>query len=193
MEVESQGGDATTQKKIDDLPEKKTGSVSYDTYDRVLKGRKRVDSELSDLKAQLADIEQGKAIAEGRKDDVIKSLREENNSIKTNLKEVKKNYAWNSVESQIVNEAVKQGCVNPTKLIRLLDREDLEGIEVSDDFSVNKEDLVRLVEKSKQENSDIGLFGKKTVNVNHAVPKIPNGKSSNELSKEDLINLIKTS
>lgn len=151
--------------------------VAYSTYSKVMGTLKKRESELNEVRSRLENIELEKKQAEGNKDEVIQELRSKLTEAEKAQQKIKHTYAWNTLEGQIKTAAVQQGCVNPDKLIRLLEEDDLKAIEVGDDFRVNSDDLTRLVEKAKKDHSDIGLFGKKNVNVNDVTPKIGNPKT----------------
>lgn len=151
--------------------------VAYSTYSKVMGTLKKRESELNEVRSRLESIELEKKQAEGNKDEVIQELRSKLTDAEKAQQQIKHKYAWNTLEGQIKTAAVQQGCVNPDKLIRLLEEDDLKAIEVGDDFRVNSDDLTRLLEKAKKDHSDIGLFGKKNVNVNDVTPKIGNPKT----------------
>lgn len=151
--------------------------VAYSTYSKVMGTLKKRESELNEVRSRLEGIELEKKQAEGNKDEVIQELRNKLTDAEKAQQQIKHKYAWNTLEGQIKTAAVQQGCVNPDKLIRLLEEDDLKAIEVGDDFRVNSDDLTRLLEKAKKDHSDIGLFGKKNVNVNDVTPKIGNPKT----------------
>lgn len=151
--------------------------VAYSTYSKVMGTLKKRESELNEVRSRLENIELEKKQAEGNKDEVIQELRSKLTDAEKAQQQIKHKYAWNTLEGQIKTAAVQQGCVNPDKLIRLLEEDDLKAIEVGDDFRVNSDDLTRLLEKAKKDHSDIGLFGKKSVNVNDVTPKIGNPKT----------------
>lgn len=147
--------------------------VSYESHRKLLGEKKARDAQLLDLQKKLSSYEETLAEKEGRKDDVIKSLRDKLAETETKYNSTKKNYAWNVLTGQLKAEAVKQGCVSPDKLIRLMAEDDLKGIDVDENFTINSDDLQRVIAKAKEENGDIGLFGGKKVNVND----MPSGTS----------------
>ena len=61
----------------------------------------------------------------------------------------------------------------------------LKGIELGEDYTVNADDLQRIISKAKDEHSDIGLFKKSSINVNDVTPNMSN-KSLNEMSSDEL-------
>ena len=176
------------QAKVSDEQGEKTSDdkVAYASFKRAVDEKKRFQAELNKVQDKLKLHEQDKAQNEGRKDDVINELRKELGETKKSLETKDKSYAYNVLSGQIKTEALKQGCVNPEKLIRLLDPSELKGIEVDEDFFVNTDDLQRLIGKAKEEHSDIGLFKNKHVNINDVTPSMIPNKSTNEMSSSEL-------
>lgn len=170
-EEQSNGQPQDANGKPEETNQKKDDVVAYSTYSKVLGTLKKRESELDEVKTRLESIELDKKQAEGNKDEVITDLRSRLQSLESEKSTLRSKYAWNSLEGQIKSEAVRSGCVNPDKLVRLLEEDDLKSIEVDDSFKVNQDDLSRLIEKAKKDHSDIGLFGKKKVNVNDVSPK----------------------
>lgn len=147
---------------------------------RELLGERRVmASELAELKAQMKTINDEKLMAEGNKDEVITSLRGELDTIKKTSKEKEDAFNRNTVFSQIKEAAAKKGCKNPDALLKLMSTDDLNTIEVYDDYKVNTEDLNRVLEKTDKDYSEIKLFGK-SVKVDDLTPgsKIVSSKKS---------------
>lgn len=189
MESESQKAGGGSQEKVSD----KSGnndSVAYETYKKVLGEKKHTQSKLQEMEERIKRYEHDKLEAEGKKDDVISSLRKELEKRDQETKELKSNFAWNTIESQIKNEASAKGCVNPNKLIKLLSKEEINGIEVDDHFRVNTDDLGKLIDNAKKEHSDIGLFSEKKVNINDVPGKQtdfkPKQKAYEDMTDEEL-------
>lgn len=151
----------------------------------LLAEKRKVQSELDSLRTNMQKVNDDKNLAEGKKDEVIESLRQRLSDIESNSKKKEDNYNWNTVSSQIKSVALQKGCLNTDKLMRLLDSDDLDKIQVYEDFTVNSDDLNTLVDKCIKDHSDIGLF-KKNVSINDVVPsnKI-NSTNKKSLSLKD--------
>lgn len=156
----------------------------------LLAEKKSMATKIAEYESQMQTINDAKLEAEGKKDDVIASLRKQLGEATVNLSKKEKSYNWNTVSSQIKEAAIVKGCANPNKLLKLLSDDDLNSIEVYEDFSVNKSDLERVLEKSMKENSDIGLFKSKVV-INDVVPTNTINKTQpkplDQASKEELL------
>jgi hypothetical protein len=133
-------------------PAKTKDHVSYDSHQKLLKEKKLEATKRKELEDAVKRLSQEKLEAEGNKDKVLEALKKELGEMKETFSKKEKFYAWNTVSGKIIQEALKQGCKNPDKLIRLLDDSDLSSIEVGEDFSVDTDALSLLVEKGKKEN-----------------------------------------
>jgi hypothetical protein len=197
MSEENQNPSGETQ-EVSDVQEQETkktnDTVAYSTYSKVLGEKKKMQEQLGDAMKRLEQIELEKKQADGNKDEVIQQLRSKLEEAENGQQKLKHQYAWTTLEGQIKSAAAQKGCVNPDKLIRLLDENDLKAIEVDDSFKVNNDDLDRLLDKAKKDHSDIGLFGKKQVNVNDVTPKPVKHKEKKveEMTASELKEYIKT-
>lgn len=156
----------------------------------LLAEKKSMADKLAKYESDMQKINDSKLEAEGKKDEVIASLRKQLGETNEVLTKKEKSYNWNTVSSQIKEAAAAKGCTSPVKLLRLLGEEDLNSIEVYDDFSVNKNDLNRVLENAMKEHSDIGLF-KSKVSVNDITPSnnvnMTKEKAVGELTKEEIL------
>jgi len=163
MDTNQQVSDQSNQASgevVDNVENPSKDSVAYDTYRKVLSEKKKVQEQLAELAKERDAANQNKLQAEGKKDEVIEALRKQMAEKDKTLETKTNAYAWNVVSAQIKSELAREGCVNPDKALRLIDKEELAGIEVSDDYLVNIEDLKRVVDKVRTENADIRLFNK---------------------------------
>lgn len=165
--------DTSGQDSVD--PKENNDQVAYETYKKVLGEKKKRDAEIAEMREKVAMFEQAKLEAEGKKDDVISSLRSELVKVKEESESTKRNFVWSSVQNQLKSAAAAQGCVNPDKFVKLLDMDQVKALEIDDStFKVNNDDLSRLIEGAKKDHADIQLFKSKKVNVND----IPSGKGN---------------
>lgn len=168
--------------------------------DAVLAKNKELLGKLNTSKAELEELREFKksiALSEeekkGNYEGVIKSLREENESLKGEVKNVRKTTAYTKFEDQIKSAATKEGCVNPDKMMRLITKEQISSVEIDDKFNVNGDDMKRLMDSLKEEHSDIGLFKSQNVNINtiggHIKAEV---KTAKDMSKDELIAALKS-
>ena len=171
----------------------KADQVSYDSYKRVLDEKKRTQEKLKELEDFKAKIEMDEKERQGKHTEVIEALRAENLKLKSEFDQKTQSFAYSKFEDQIKNYAVKEGCVNPDKLMRLLTKEQMKSVEIADNFQVNKDDLKRLIDGLKDEHSDIGLF--KATNPNF-IPVTGGTKvqstSLGEMSKDEILEKLRS-
>lgn len=132
--------------------EKTSESVAYDTYRKSVNAEKNAKARAAELESELLKIRQEKDLAEGNKDKVIDDLRKRYESLEGEFKKTKTTYAWSTLTGEIKREAIRNGCKDPDKFIRLMDDEDLRAIEVGEDFSISKDSLEKVITKGKKDN-----------------------------------------
>jgi predicted RNase H-like nuclease (RuvC/YqgF family) len=191
MVDESQKASGDSQHDIRDIQVK--DSVSYDSHKKLLGEKKALQTKFEHMQTEIESHRQDKLSAEGKKDDVITSLRKQLDDKSKEAKELKNNFAWNTIQGQIKNEASAQGCVNPNKLIKLLSKYQIGGIEIDDEFNVNVTDLTKLISDAKKEHSDIGLFSERKINVSDVQGKAPKPKTKgfDDMTQEELTEELK--
>lgn len=139
------------------------------TKNRELLGiNKKLGEELKQLRTLVNSQEEDKKIAEGKKDEVITSLREKVRNLTSELEDTKDTYNWSTVEGQLKQAALKEGCVDAEKLVRLIDNQDIAGLEVDSKYRVNGDDLSSLLSKVKKDNPF--MFGEGSANIDDLTP-----------------------
>lgn len=171
----------------------KHDGIAYDSYQKAVSQKKAAQQRIAELEAKLTTVEQGKMQAEGKKDELIAALRKQTQELESKYKQSQSSYTWNVVGAQIKAELAARGVSNPDKALtyaKAVHKDDLGAIEVDSDFSVNKADMQRFVDKFLNENQDMGFVSK--VKVKDLSPgKVEMKKDSNKpldkLSKEELM------
>jgi hypothetical protein len=131
---------------------------------------KELLDEMTQLKEKLAKYEEEKLLKDQDREKVISTLQKEVNKYKSESMKTKSQFAYKEVTNQIKTEALKQGCINPEKLIKLLPEEDLKTLTVDEQFNIDQDALKNIIEKAKKDHEDIGLFGTKRVNFTASLP-----------------------
>lgn len=195
MEKEQSHADGN-QSQVDDNTSggsKGDNKVSFESYDRVVRDNKKLQARFKEVEQTLNeklklidDFEKGELESQGKKDELIAKLKKELGDKDAQLKEKTNTFAYERLKDQIRAEAVKAGCVNPEKLFKLLDPSDLRGIKLNDRFSADENEIKSLVDKAKEDHSDIGLFGAISKRPNDV---IPNSQTQKVIGKDDLKNL----
>lgn len=167
-----------------DLGNEKKDVVAYDSYQKVLSEKKRAQE--SALKAQetIEKLQTEKLQAEGKKDELISHLQDKLSAVEKKLETSNKSYAWNTLTGAIKREAIKNGCTDADKLIRLMSDDDLKSISVGEDFSIGTDSLKSVIEKNKTEN--FFLFKDST-------KKVVNGNPKNKIEDVEKTDLSKLS
>lgn len=184
--------------KLDSINEMPSDNkIAYDTYKKALAQRIKFKEENESLKSRLERLEQEKLEGEGKKDEALVYWKNKATEYEKSLKETTSKYGWNQVKSQLSAELSKAGCVDPDVAITLIDKNELNSLEVNDDFTVNKDGLLKLVDtlKKDQRVQKIKLFNTIT-GINDMAPasgvqyKEPK-KDFSEMSKDELLKLLK--
>lgn len=180
---------------VDKMPE--NNQLAYETYKKALDGRHKFKAEAEELRKQVETLKQKELEATGKTEEQAKYWKEKALDYETKLEKTTAQYGWNQVKSQLSTELAKAGCVDPDVAISLIDKTELNSVEVNDDYSVNSEDLTRIVDSLKrdQRTQRIRLFGG-TTQVNDMAPasKVdfqPSEDDVSKLSKDELIARMK--
>ena len=138
----------------------KEESVSYEAYRKLLGQRKADQDRLKELESRFQSVEESKLESEGKKDELVNSLRSRLEEKEKNLQSVQQKYAMTTLTDQLKSKAIQMGCKPgyADKLIRLMDSNDLKSIQVDDNYRVNMQDLEVVLDKAKKEVPD--FFGK---------------------------------
>jgi len=145
--------------------EKKSETVR--NADAVLEKNRELLAEIKNLKgknqefqSKLQSYEEEKMVTEGKKDELVDSLRERLTAAERKLEEKDQLYSWDKLTSQIQTAAMKKGCHSPEKLIKLLPDSALGKIQVGDDLNL-------LLEEAEKDNP---FLFKKHVHVSDLNP-----------------------
>jgi hypothetical protein len=165
------------------VSDKVNDAVSYESYKKALNEKKNYQAKLSEYEQEVQRLREEKMSAEGKKDELLSTYQKKVQDLSEKLDKTTKHYAWNTLTGEIKREAMKHGCTDPDKLIRLMDDEDLRSIEIGENFTIDNKAIEQVIEKNKKDN--FFLFktaGKPIANG------IPNTKPVDD-SKEDLSKL----
>ena len=169
-------------------PEETSGSegkredlIPYSTHQKLLKEKKNAQSRIEQYEQELKRLKDEKLASEGNKDQLLENYKKELDEIKDQLSNKEKTFAWKTITSSIKEEALKNGCTNPDKLVRLLEDKDLKALEVGEDYSIEPQSLKQLIEKSKSEND---FLFKKTVAVADSTPNTQTPQTKPKSEKE---------
>jgi hypothetical protein len=156
--------------------------LAHENEKRKLKERK-LKEELDGVQAKLKAIEDSKLQEQGQFKEAFEKAKKEAEDLKAMSKKQQATYAYKVVTSQVKEEAIKAGCVDPDAFIKLASANGLlNDLEPDDEFNVKSEDVKAIVEKA-QKNMTY-LFGKQAPSVKDGIPAKP--QAGNSLDKMTL-------
>lgn len=192
MEKENQAPVEQSTDTSGEVEQSGKDSVSLSSYQKVLKEKKARDAKLSEYEAKLQKLEEERLEKDGKLQELLESYKKKTTELETRLEKTNKQYAWSTLTGEIKREALKFGCKDPDKLIKLMSDDDLRTIEVGENFSINPASLKEVIEKNKKEN--FFLFDS---SPKQAAPGIPStkiekpDKSLKDMSLDELKDMYK--
>lgn len=170
----------------------KHDGIAYDSYKKAVNQYKKANDRIAELESALQSYEQDKLQSEGKKDEVIHSLKKQLGELQESHRKSQASYTWNVVGAQIKSELATRGVKNPDKALKYaksVHKDDLATIGVDDQYNVDSTDLSRFVDKFLMENQDMGFVSKP------GVRDLPPGhvevynetKSTDRLSDDELM------
>lgn len=172
--VQTQESSASTEQESKKVEERQS---PVDDYKRDMF---KFKSRAKELEEKLQEYELREQEQKGNLQDVIAKLKDENRGLKQSVAQSQVSFAEGKIEDAVKTTAAKLGCTDPETFYRLLDRTDIDMIELDDKFRVNSEDVNGLVDKYRKNYEHLGFFNRK-VNV---VDGTPNSKPLNERPKQ---------
>lgn len=177
--------DSTTQASSEVV---KTDTVAYESFKKSVEAEKKARERAQQLEAELSTYKTKELEAQGKYEEITQTLKQQLQEKELTLKQERERYAWNTVTGAIKTEAMKHGCLDPNKLIRLLDKTDFETLR-AENGEIDSTSLASLMDRSKKDNSF--LFNSPAVKFNDVTPRSGQPerqavKSPKEMSKEEL-------
>lgn len=153
---------------------------AVDDYKRDMFKYKQKAKELEERLQEYALADEQK---KGNLEGVINALKDENRRLKHETAQSRLNFAEGKLEDAVKGFALKKGCKDPETFYKLIDRNDLQTVELDDKFRANGDDIASIVERYMGKYEHLGFFGK---NIN-VVDKAPMNKPPvNETKKKSL-------
>lgn len=175
------------------VEEKKQDQVSYESFRKSVEAEKRARERAQTLEAELEGKKQAELESQGKHEEIIESLKSKLFKTESTLKEEREKYLWNNVTSTVKTEAVKHGCTNPDKLVKLLDNDDFSMLQ-AENGQIMPQSIAALMDKAKRENDF--LFSKPAVRVNDAIPDnrpaVQREKGINEMNANEKLEKLKS-
>jgi hypothetical protein len=173
---------------VSDQPEKKD-SVAYETFSKLLGEKKKLQSEMSEMKAYKDQLEAEKLQAEGKWKELAENNKKLADDFKSKNLNIVKNVSEKAIRSQFMREAEKLGCVDAEIAMKACSFDDLE---VTDDFEFDNQKLVgKIQELTKSKPYLFKKDFKMVQDINPSNNSIST-KSLMDLSENELKELLKT-
>ena len=173
---------------VSDLPEKKD-SVAYDTFSKLLGEKKKLQSEMAEMKAYKDQLEAEKLQAEGKWKELAENNKKLADEFKSKNLNIVKNVSEKAIRSQFMREAEKLGCLDAEIAMKACSFDDLE---VTEDFEFDNQKLVGKIQELTK--SKPFLFKKDFKMVQDMIPSNNqiSTKPLTDLSENELKELLKT-
>jgi len=174
--------------QVSDVPEKKE-SVAYETFSKLLGEKKKLQSEMSEMKAYKDQLEAEKLQAEGKWKELAENNKKLADDFKSKNLNIVKNVSEKAIRSQFMREAEKLGCVDAEIAMKACSFDDLE---VTEDFEFDNQKLVgKIQELTKSKPYLFKKDFKMVQDINPSNNSIST-KPLTDLSENELKELLKT-
>jgi chromosome segregation ATPase len=183
---ENVSDDATDDQVADDTGGGASKQVSYDTHKKLLSEKKAMQAKLKEFESKLANAENDKLAADGKKDELIAKYRADLEKVSKTHKETLNSFISQSLNAQVETIAAKMGAVDVDAVTKLLDLSDIEVD--TGTFKADADSLESAIGELKKAKPY--LFNKAAPKVNSKMPaggqKTIGGKSLKEMSTAEL-------
>ena len=142
-------------------------TVAYETYSRTLGKLKKTETRIDDLSSELQGLKDEKLAGEGKKDELIVSLKSRVSELTEDRDSKVAAFAYSTLSGQIEKEALKMGCQD-SELLMLSLGKGIEELNVDDGFKGDSTEIQQLLEKIKKAKPI--LFSKSSPHVADGVP-----------------------
>lgn len=158
--------------------------VAYESYQKVLSEKKSAQAKAEAALARAEELENENLSRTGKQDELIEKYKKQISELEGNLTKTKQSYGWNTVKSELSRIAQLEGCTNPDKLIKLMSDDDLNAIEVGENFAIDTESVKKVIERNKKDNHFLFKTTQSAV-----VNSNPNNKISTKEKEMDISKL----
>lgn len=162
-------------------------SVSFESYQKLLKEKKSRDEELRSMRDRLSSFEEkekGALKEQGKWQEYAQELEGKLKDTETKLSKAARTFAYDKVSSQFEAEALKAGCARTDALLKLVDVNSLVE-SVDENLRIDKSLLKAEIERCKKEFDF--LFAKQAPNFRDTPP--PSGKPEGAITYEEWLKL----
>lgn len=172
-------------------PNDKKQVTTNPDLERALKDLHKYKAQAKEYEAKLAELEQGKMLAEGKKDELIATLQKQVTDLKGKHGEMQKTYAWDKVQGWLKTKAATSGILSEggavDKFVSLIDFKGRNPFRDDATFQLEETVLSQVFEDAKKEMPY--FFGKPSPSVKDIVPNggaIDGGTDFSKMSLDEL-------
>lgn len=170
---------------------KETKTTTNPDLERALKDLHKYKSQAKEFETKLSELEQGKMLAEGKKDELIATLQKQVTDLKGKHSEMQKTYAWDKVQGWLKTKAATSGILAEggavDKFVSLIDFKGRNPFRDDSTFQLEETVLSQVFEDAKKEMPY--FFGKPSPSVKDVVPNggaIEGGTDFSKMSLDEL-------
>lgn len=189
--VKGSGAPAEASGAQDGAQSKETKQASNPDLDRALKDLHKYKAQAKEYEQKLSEVEQGKMLAEGKKDELIATLQKQVTELKGKHSDMQKTYAWDKVQGWLKTKAATSGILAEggavDKFVSLVDFKGRNPFRDDSTFQLEETVLSQVFEDAKKEMPY--FFGKPSPSVKDVVPNggaIEGGVDFSKMSLEQM-------
>jgi len=149
-----------------------TKQTTNPDLERALKDLHKYKSQVKEYESKFSELEQGKLLAEGKKDELISTLQKQLNELKSKSSEMQKTYAWDKVQGWLKTKAATSGIIGEggavDKFVSLVDFKGKNPFRDDATFQLEETVLTQVFEDARKEMPY--FFGKPSPSVKDVVP-----------------------
>lgn len=127
-----------------------TDVVKYSTFSKVLGEKKAMQEKYNLAMEKLAQLENDKLSAEGKKDELLKNLSKERDELKQKFTGAVQTFARQVTGSHVKSLASQMGCIDADAVTALYQSK-IDSVETDDNFNPNSEQLKAILESARTE------------------------------------------
>jgi hypothetical protein len=172
-------------------PSKPSASASQSDHEKYKRDMLKYKDEVAKLREQLSAYETEREEQKGNLQKVIEKLKSENKEIKSKYSQERLSFAMSKVEETVKAQCALAGCKDPETFFRLIDKEDINALQVDEKYNIDKKEAKDLVEKYSKKYEHLGFFDRKVNIVDKAPANNSNfkggEKSMADMTKDELV------
>lgn len=167
--------------------EKKPNNIdALERKNRELLGKLKSEKEKrEEFASRLDKIEQERLESQGKYQDINKTLKEKLESAEKEKKSQIDRFRFQVIDQELSRAALESGCKKPEAVLKLLEREEKEMIQIDDSFKVDRESMAPIIDRVKEEYPM--FFEKTSVPAKDVPPTREIPRQEKEKTEEQLL------